>query len=30
MLEDSEDPALKTVQLSIKTGRKLKVVEFIN
>ena len=27
MLEDSEDPIVKTVQPTIKTGRKWKVVE---
>ncbi|KAK3736657.1 hypothetical protein RRG08_000256 [Elysia crispata] len=29
MLEDSEDPVVKTVQLTIKTGRKWKVVEAV-
>ena len=30
MLEDSEDPAVKTVQPTIKTGRKWKVVEALD
>ncbi|KAK3767772.1 hypothetical protein RRG08_044905 [Elysia crispata] len=30
MLEDSEDPVVKTVQPTIKTGRKLKVVEAVD
>ncbi|KAK3756390.1 hypothetical protein RRG08_038879 [Elysia crispata] len=30
MLEDSEDPVVKTVQLTIKTGRKWKVVEAVD
>ena len=30
MLEDSEDPVVKTVQPTIKTGRKWKVVEAVD
>ena len=30
MLEDSEDPIVKTVQPTIKTGRKWKVVEAVD
>ena len=30
MLEDSEDPFVKILQPTIKTGRKWKVVEAIN
>ena len=30
MLEDSEDPVVKTVQPTIRTGRKWKVVEAVD
>ena len=30
MLEDSEDPVVKTVQLAIKTGKKWQVVEAVD